>query len=147
MATHQIEVVIPEDRRLVIEVPETIHSGPATLIFVTPSESQAEAEERPESVRRAARTRWQEMRAELAGDPRPFRQLSPEERRDRLQRLQGIGRGLLSSSEEFARNKAEEIEIEERSPRPRGEEVCPLKQSTSSMSARPRPWVLGNGHV
>ena len=114
MATHQIEVVIPEDRRLVVEVPETVHAGPATLIFVTPSEDPAEAEELPESARRAARSRWQEIRAELARDPRPFRQLSPEERRDRLHRLQGIGRGLLSSSEEFARRKAEEIEIEER---------------------------------
>jgi hypothetical protein len=27
--------------------------------------------------------------------------------------LQGIGRGLLSSSEEFARHKVDEIEIEE----------------------------------
>lgn len=104
MATHQIKVMIPEDRRLVVEVPETVHAGPATLIFVTPFEGPAGAEELPESARRAARTRW------LARDPRPFRQLSPEERRDRLHRLQGIGRGLLSSSEEFARRKAEEIE-------------------------------------
>jgi hypothetical protein len=114
MATHQIEVVIPEDRRLVVQVPETIHSGPATLIFVTPAEGQAEADELPETARRAARERWQQMRAELARDPRPLRELSPDERRDRLQRLQGIGRGLLSSSEEFARRKAEEVDIEER---------------------------------
>lgn len=114
MATHQIEVVIPENRRLFVEVPETIRSGPATLILVTPSEDQGEAEERPESARSEARTRWQRMRAELAQEPRPFRQLSTEERRDRLRRLQGIGRGLLSSSEEFARRKVEEVEIEER---------------------------------
>ena len=114
MATHQIEVVIPENRRLFIEVPETIRSGPATLILVTPSESQTDAEELPESIRSEARIRWQTMRAELARDSRPFRLLSPEERQDRLQRLQGIGRGLLSSSEEFARRKAEEVEIEER---------------------------------
>ena len=114
MATHQIEVVIPEDRRLFVEVPETIRSGPATLIFVTPSESQTETEKLPESATSEARTRWQTMRAELARDPRPFRLLSPEERHDRLRRLQGIGRGLLSSSEEFARRKAEEVEIEER---------------------------------
>jgi len=43
--------------------------------------------------------------AELARDPRPFRQLSPEERRDRLHRLQGIGRGLLSSSEDSGATK------------------------------------------
>jgi len=114
VATHQIEVMIPEDRRLVIEVPETIRSGPATLILVTSSAGPLEAEELPESTRIEARNRWQAARAELARDSRPFRQLSPEERRDRLRRLQGIGRGLLSSSEEFARRKAEEIEIEER---------------------------------
>ena len=114
MATHQIEVVIPEDRRLFVEVPETIRSGPATLILVTPSEGQAEAGELSEDARSEARARWQSMRAELARDSRPFRQLSTEERRARLHRLQGIGRGLLSSSEEFARRKAEEIEIEER---------------------------------
>jgi hypothetical protein len=114
MATHQIEVVIPEDRRLFIEVPETIHSGPATLIFVTSSESSEEAEDLSENARSEARARWQTMRAELAQDSRPFRQLSSEERRARLRRLTGIGRGLLSSSEEFARRKAEEIEIEER---------------------------------
>lgn len=114
MATHQIEVIIPEDRRLLVEVPKSIRSGPATLILVTPFEGQMDAEELPESERSEARTRWQTMRAELAQDPRPFRQLSPEERRDRLHRLQGIGRGLLSSSEEFARRKAEEVEIEER---------------------------------
>jgi len=114
MATHQIEVMIPEDRRLVVEVPETVRSGPATLILVTPSEGAAEAEELPESASIEARSRWQTARAELARDRRPFRELSPEERRDRLRRLQGIGRGLLSSSEEFARRKAAEVEIEER---------------------------------
>jgi hypothetical protein len=114
MATHQIEVVIPKDRRLFIEVPKTIGVGPATLIFVTPSTGQGEDKKLPESVRSEARTRWQAMRAELAQDSRPFRQLSPEERHERLRRLNGIGQGLLSSSEEFARRKAEEIEIEER---------------------------------
>ena len=114
MATHQIKVVIPEDRRLFVEIPENVRSGPATLILVTSSEDLVEAEEPPESVRIEARTRWQMARAELARDSRPFRELSPEERRDRLHRWQGIGRGLLSSSEEFACSKAEEIEIEER---------------------------------
>lgn len=76
--------------------------------------SSLEAEELPEGARTEARNRWQSARAELARDPRPFRQLSPEERRDRLRRLQGLGRGLLSPSEEFARRKAEEIEIEEK---------------------------------
>jgi hypothetical protein len=113
MATHQIEVLIPEDRRLLIEVPDSIRSGPATLILVTPSD-HPETDELPASGRSEAKARWEAMRAELAADPRPFRQLSPAERKSRLQRLQGIGRGLLSSSEEFARRKAEEVEIEER---------------------------------
>ena len=112
MATHQIHVLIPEDRRLLIEVPETVRSGPATLILVTPSEGEAESETLPESGKCEAQARWQAMRAELAQDRRPFRQLSPEERRERLRRLQGIGRGLLSSSEEIARRKVEEVEIE-----------------------------------
>lgn len=112
MATHQIHVTIPEDHRLLVEVPETIRSGPATLILVTPADSEVHNE--PESARREAQGRWQAIRAELAKDPRSFRQLSPEERRARLNLLRGIGQGLLSSSEEFARRKAEEIEIEER---------------------------------
>ena len=114
MATHQIEVMIPEDRRLVVEVPETARSGPATLILVTVPSGPTGAEELLESARIEARNRWQAAKAELARDSRPFRQLSSEERRNRLRRLQGIGRGLLSSIKEFARRKAEEIEIEER---------------------------------
>jgi hypothetical protein len=74
----------------------------------------AEAEELPENAKTEARNRWQMTRAELARDSRPFRQLSLEERRERLRRLQGVGRGLPSSSEAFARRKAEEIEIEEK---------------------------------
>jgi len=112
MATHQIQVLIPEDRRLFVEVPETIRSGPATLILVTPSEGEAESDTLPESAKREAQARWQAMRAELIQDQRPFRQLSREERRERLRRLQGIGRDLLSSSEEIARRKVDEVEIE-----------------------------------
>jgi hypothetical protein len=114
MATHQIHVVIPENHRLLVEVPESIRSGPATLILVTPSEGEEASEQPSESARREAQARWQAMRAELARDSRPFRELSAEERRDRLHRLRGIGRGLLSSSEEIARRKSEEVEIEER---------------------------------
>jgi hypothetical protein len=106
--------VIPEDHRLYVEVPRTIRPGPATLVLVTPSEGEAESETWRETARIEARARWQAMRAELAQDPRPFRQLSMEERSERLRRLRGIGRDLLSSSEDFARRKAEEVEIEER---------------------------------
>ena len=54
------------------------------------------------------------LAAELVREAKPFRELTPEERRARLQRLQGAGRGLTSGSEEFAKQKLEEIEIEER---------------------------------
>jgi hypothetical protein len=113
MATHQIEVIIPEDRRLIVEVPGTIRSGPATLILLPHDEGLPRPDDLPESARMEARKRWQTARAELARDPRPFRQLSSEERQARLRLLEGIGRGLLSSSEDFSRRKAEEIEIED----------------------------------
>jgi hypothetical protein len=51
---------------------------------------------------------------ELAKDPRPFREVSSEERSARLEKVMGIGRGLMSASEDFARQKLEEIELEER---------------------------------
>ncbi|MCP4656331.1 MAG: hypothetical protein GY856_13035 [bacterium] len=111
MQTHEIEVVIPEDHRLTVEVPETVRSGPATLILVIPSEDDAET---ATTAPPEARGRLAALATELARDPRSFRELSAQERRDRLRRLRGIGRGLTSGSEEFARHKIEEIEIEER---------------------------------
>jgi len=60
-----------------------------------------------------ARKHFEELAARLAADPRPFSDLSLEERRDRLQQIIGSGRGLSSSSEEFARQKQEEIDLEE----------------------------------
>jgi hypothetical protein len=38
MQTHEMEITIPEDHRLVVEIPETIHSGPAKLILLLPAE-------------------------------------------------------------------------------------------------------------
>lgn len=72
-------------------------------------ESEAEKEPKPEGQGRMAA-----LVEELARDPRPFRELSPEERHVRLEKVMGIGRGLMSTSEEFAQQKLEEIEIEER---------------------------------
>ncbi|MFP5284557.1 MAG: hypothetical protein ACLGI9_02350, partial [Thermoanaerobaculia bacterium] len=60
-----------------------------------------------------ASRRFEELAARLAADPRPFRDLAPEERRERLQQIIGSGRGLFSGSEEFARQKQEEIDLEE----------------------------------
>ena len=42
-----------------------------------------------------------------------FRDLSTEERNARLEKVMGIGRGLMSTSEEFAMRKVEEIEVED----------------------------------
>jgi hypothetical protein len=72
---------------------------------VNASQKQAEAQ---------GHGRLAALAAELAKDPRSFRDLAPEERRERLRRLRGAGRGLTSGSEEFAKRKREEIEIEER---------------------------------
>jgi len=60
------------------------------------------------------RGRLAALAAELARDSRPFQALTPEERRVRIRRLRGAGRGLTSGSEEMSRLKLEEIEIEER---------------------------------
>ena len=110
MLTHEIEVVIPENHRLTIEVPETIRCGPARLILIVSPEGAEDAATSPPE----GRGRLATLAAELAQDPRPFRELSPEERRARLRRLRGSGRGLTSGSQEFARRKLEEIELEER---------------------------------
>jgi hypothetical protein len=74
-----------------------------------PAESEAEKDRKPEGQGRIAA-----LVEELAKDPRPFRELSPEERHARLEKIMGVGRGLMSTSEEFARQKLEKIEIEER---------------------------------
>ena len=73
------------------------------------SENKAEEDRKPEGQGRLA-----SLAADLAKDPRPFRELSPEERSARLEKVMGVGRGLMSTSEEFAQLKREEIEIEEK---------------------------------
>ncbi len=111
MQAYRMNVVIPENRRTTIEFPETIRSGPVELIVLVPPE--AEAPEKTGDLTEG-RGRMVTLAAELAQDPRPFRQLSPEERSARLERIMGVGRGLMSTSEEFARQKLEEIELEDR---------------------------------
>lgn len=106
MQAHRMRVVVPEDHRAVVEFPETIRSGPVELIVLVPPES--EADRKPDGQGRMAA-----LAGDLVKDPRPFRELSTEERSARLERVMGIGRGLMSTSEEFARRKLEEIEIEE----------------------------------
>lgn len=110
MQALKLKVVIPEDHELVVRIPEDVPAGPAELIVL----SGTSAPEPPSSlsVEEASR-RFEELAARLAADPRPFRDLSPEERRERLQQVMGSGRGLFSGSEEFARQKQEEIDLEE----------------------------------
>ncbi len=41
METHELEVVIPDDHRLTVKVPESIRSGPARLLLLVPAEDEA----------------------------------------------------------------------------------------------------------
>ena len=108
MRTHRLRVVIPADHRAVVEFPETIRSGPVELIVLVPPENDAE-DGKPEGQGRMAA-----LAEDLARDPRPFRDLSPDERSARLEKVMGVGRGLMSSSEEIGERKLTEIELEER---------------------------------
>jgi hypothetical protein len=109
MQTHRMRVVIPEDHRAVVEFPESIRSGPVDLIVFVPAENEADRGAKPEGQGRIAA-----LAEELAKDKRSFRDLSPEERSARIERVMGIGRGLMSTSEDFAKQKLAEMEIEER---------------------------------
>lgn len=82
--------------------------GQVELIVLIP----AEREETTEKASLEALARWDAAAAEVDLDPRSFRELPLEERRARLRRLRGIGRGLLPSSQEFLRQKREEVELE-----------------------------------
>ena len=93
----------------------TIRSGPVELVVLVPPENQAGAEDENKPAGPSpGHGRIAALAAQLGRDPRSYRELSPEERRARLRRLRGIGRGLTSGSEEFARRKLEEVELEER---------------------------------
>jgi hypothetical protein len=106
MQALRIRVVVPDDRRAVVEFPETVRSGPVELIVLVPQENESGC--KPEGQGRMAA-----LAGDLARDPRPFRELSPEQRSARLEKVMGVGRGLMSTSEELARRKREEIDLEE----------------------------------
>ena len=110
MPTHKLHVVIPEDHRLVVEVPGDIRSGPAELIFVVP-EGQATGE--PKAPERDALARWDSVMDALAKDSRSFHSLTLEEKQERHRLLRGIGKGILPSSEAVARAKRDEVELED----------------------------------
>jgi len=108
---HRLRVVIPEDHRVVVEIPEDVPAGPAELILMVERPGGGEAG--AVAVSASAKARFESLADELAA-ARPFRDLSHEERKARLRRVVGIGRDLFSPSEEIARRKEEEIETEER---------------------------------
>ena len=99
MRAHRMHVTVPENRRATVEFPDSVPPGQVELIVLV----SAEREETPERASQDALARWDATAAELAIDPRPFRELTLEERRARLRRLRGIGMGLLPSSEDFLR--------------------------------------------
>ncbi|HZF14098.1 MAG TPA: hypothetical protein VFE33_35330 [Thermoanaerobaculia bacterium] len=105
-----MHVTIPEDRRAMVEFPDTVPTGQVELIVLVSEEREKPLKKaNPETL-----SRWDAAAAAIALDPRPFRELTAEERHARLRRLRGVGRGLLPSSEEFLRQKREDIELEER---------------------------------
>lgn len=109
MHAHKLKIVIPEDRQLRVLVPREVPTGPAELIVLTEPSPASEADV---PSREEAGRRFRAVVERLAADPRHFDELSLEERRARLNQIRGIGRGLLSTSEEFARQKQEEIDRE-----------------------------------
>jgi hypothetical protein len=109
---HRLRVVIAEDHRVVVEIPEDVPAGPAELILRVEQPGDPAGEDVPVSA--SAKARFESLADKLAADPRPFRDLSPEERKARLLQVVGIGRELFSPSEELSRRKEEDLEIEER---------------------------------
>lgn len=110
MQAHRMHITVPENRKAIVEFPDSVPPGQVELIVLV----AAERDETSEKASEDALARWDATVSELALDPRPFRELTLEERQARLRRLRGIGKGLLPSSEEFLRQKREEVEIEER---------------------------------
>ncbi len=109
MHAHRLKVMIPEDRQVHFQVPEDMPAGPAEVVVFAESPLVKEPEE-PSTEEALAR--FKAVAERLAADPRPFDELSLEERRARIRQVMGIGRGLFSSSEEFARQKQEDIDWE-----------------------------------
>lgn len=112
MLAQKMRVVIPDDHQLTVHIPDEVPPGPAELIFVIDTSRPSIRESLPS--REDALARWDAVNTELTADPRPFRELSADEREARLRLVMGSGRGLVSTSEELARHKREEAELEER---------------------------------
>lgn len=124
MQSVRLRIQVPPDHRVELDLPPELPAGPAEVVVFSragrrePNELTKERlpQVRPQPLTEelvAARIRWGLMVNALRADPRPFHELSEAERRSRLERLLGAGRGLVSSSEQFARSKQEEIDLEE----------------------------------
>lgn len=109
---HRLRVVIAEDHRVVVEVSGDVPAGPAELILRVEQPERLATEELP--VTQSAKARFESLADELAADPRPFPDLSADERRARLHQVVGIGRELFSPSEDLYRRKEEDLALEER---------------------------------
>lgn len=110
MQAHRLRVTVPQNRRAIVEFPDSVPPGQVELIILV----AAEPEETAERASPEALSRWDAITAEVGLDPRPFGDLSLEERQTRIRKLRGIGKGLLPSSQEFLHQKREEVELEER---------------------------------
>jgi hypothetical protein len=105
MDIRRLKVLIPEDHRLVVELPDEVPAGPAEIILlVTPPASGTD----PLRASEGDRARFLALSKELRADPRPFRELSADERRARLCKIAGSGRSLFSTSDEFRRWSGED---------------------------------------
>src|SRR5436305_14376660 len=92
MVEHRLRVVIPEDHRVVVEIPEDVPTGPAELILLIERPGGDEA--RKVAVSASAKARFESLADELAA-ARAFLDLSPEVRKAHPSRGGGIGRDLL----------------------------------------------------
>jgi DNA-binding transcriptional regulator GbsR (MarR family) len=91
MQTHELEVVIPDDHRLTVDIPETIRSGPARLILVVSQaihhSTEAHSAERSNTEEiDTLYTEIRELMAQSAGDGGLQEQI--RDRFSRLRRLQ-----------------------------------------------------------
>lgn len=84
MHTVNLSCDVPPDRTLVVKLPESVPPGRHEIVVLIDAPTRSRA----------------------------FRELSPEEQRDRLAGVQTRWRHRLSSSAEFAAGKQAEIEIE-----------------------------------
>jgi hypothetical protein len=85
MLARKLQVSIPENHRLLVEVPADLPAGPAEIIVL------------------------------VAAPPTPESQpLSQNERQQRIRQVMGSGKGFLSGSDDFADQKQAEIDLEER---------------------------------